>query len=155
MTISLVSLKARARAILHGRFSVCVLSLLLYCVIGMAAFSIIPAQQASLSGAFLYFTISVIINYILSMKFVFVRRREMDRKREFVIFVILSLIGLVLNELIIKVSIDVIYEGSAFLKGLMGPGLVTAGAKIVATGIVMVYNFITRKIFLEQKEDNA
>ena len=111
--------------------------------------------RAALIGAFFGFTISVIINYILSMKFVFVRRREMDRKREFVIFVILSLIGLVLNELIIKVSIDVIYEGSAFLKGLMGPGLVTAGAKIVATGIVMVYNFITRKIFLEQKEDNA
>lgn len=111
--------------------------------------------RAALIGAFFGFTISVIINYILSMKFVFVRRREMDRKREFVIFVILSLIGLVLNELIIKVSIDVIYEGSTFLKGLMGPGLVTAGAKIVATGIVMVYNFITRKIFLEQKEDNA
>ncbi len=111
--------------------------------------------RAALIGAFFGFTISVIINYFLSMKYVFVRREDMDRKREFMVFVILSLIGLVLNELIIKVSIDVIYEGSDLLKGMMGPGLVTAGAKIVATGIVMVYNFITRKIFLEQKQENA
>ena len=57
-------------------------------------------SPAALIGAFWGFTISVIINYILSMKFVFERRDDMDRKREFVIFVILSLIGLGLNELI-------------------------------------------------------
>ena len=71
---------------------------------------------------------------------------------EFIIFTILSLIGLVINELIIKVSIDVLYENWTWLKNLIGPTTVTAAAKIVATAIVMVYNFITRKIFLEQKE---
>ncbi len=111
---------------------------------------------AALIGAFWGFTISVIINYILSMKFVFQRRDDMDKRREFIIFVILSLIGLALNELIIKVSIDVIYEGWAWMKEHLSAGLVTAGAKMVATGIVMVYNFITRKIFLEKKDpDNA
>ncbi|MBO4337378.1 MAG: GtrA family protein [Lachnospiraceae bacterium] len=109
-------------------------------------------STAALVGAFWGFTISVIVNYILSMKFVFTRRDDMDRRREFVIFVILSLIGLALNELIIKVSIDVIYASIESLQKLLTPGLVTAGAKIVATGIVMVYNFITRKIFLEKKE---
>lgn len=107
---------------------------------------------AALVGAFWGFTISVIINYILSMKYVFSRREDMDRRREFIIFVVLSLIGLALNELIIKFSIDVLYENMSFLHEHLTPGLVTAGAKIVATGIVMVYNFITRKIFLEQKE---
>ena len=71
---------------------------------------------------------------------------------KFIIFTILSLIGLVINELIIKVSIDVLYENWTWLKNLIGPTTVTAAAKIVATAIVMVYNFITRKIFLEQKE---
>lgn len=107
---------------------------------------------AALIGAFWGFVISVIINYLLSMKYVFVRKEDMDRKKEFVIFTILSLIGLVINEAIIKVSIDVLYENWLWLKNLLSPALVTAGAKIVATGIVMVYNFITRKIFLEQKE---
>ncbi len=110
---------------------------------------------AALAGAFWGFTISVIINYLLSMKFVFTRREDMDRKKEFVIFVILSLIGLLLNELIIKFAIDVIYENNAFLQRYLSAGLVTAGAKIVATAIVMVYNFITRKIFLEQKTDRS
>ena len=107
---------------------------------------------AALIGAFWGFVISVIINYLLSMRFVFVRREEMSRRKEFIIFTILSLIGLVINEMIIKVSIDVMYENWLWLKNLLSPALVTAGAKIVATGIVMVYNFITRKIFLEQKE---
>ena len=44
------------------------------------------------------------------------------------------------------------YENWTWLKNLIGPTTVTAAAKIVATAIVMVYNFITRKIFLEQKE---
>ncbi len=26
------------------------------------------------------------------------------------------------------------------------------GAKIIATGIVMIYNFISRKVFIEKKE---
>ncbi len=107
---------------------------------------------AALVGAFWGFTISVIVNYILSMKFVFERRDDMDRRREFVIFVILSLIGLALNELIIKISIDVVYVRITALHDILTPGIVTAGAKIVATGIVMVYNFVTRKIFLEKKE---
>ena len=103
-------------------------------------------SPAALFGAFWGFTISVIVNYILSMKFVFVRREDMDRRREFVIFVVLSLFGLALNELIIWVCVDVLYPMA---------GLVTAAAKIVATAIVMVYNFITRKIFLEQKGEKA
>ena len=118
------------------------LSTLLRSVAGM------PTGSAALVGAFFGFTISVIVNYLLSMKYVFVRKEDMDRKKEFIIFTILSLI----NELIIKVSIDVLYENWTWLKNLIGPTTVTAAAKIVATAIVMVYNFITRKIFLEQKE---
>ena len=119
------------------------LSTLLRSVAGM------PTGSAALVGAFFGFTI---VNYLLSMKYVFVRKEDMDRKKEFIIFTILSLIGLVINELIIKVSIDVLYENWTWLKNLIGPTTVTAAAKIVATAIVMVYNFITRKIFLEQKE---
>ena len=109
--------------------------------------------MAALIAAFFGFTISVIINYILSMKFVFVRKEDMDRRKEFVIFTILSLIGLGIHEVIILVCIDVIYANWAWLNQLLSPTLATAGGKIFATGVVMVYNFITRKIFLEKKED--
>ncbi len=107
---------------------------------------------AALVGAFFGFTISVIINYILSMKYVFVRKEGLDRRKEFIIFTILSLIGLGIHEVIILLSIDVIYENWLWVKSFLSPTLATAGAKVFATGIVMVYNFITRKKFLEQKE---
>lgn len=110
-------------------------------------------SEAALIGAFFGFVISVIVNYLLSMKYVFKRREDMDRRREFIVFVILSVIGLGINELIILFCIDIVYSNWAWLHNLVGATLATAGAKIVATGVVMVYNFITRKIFLEQKEE--
>ena len=34
-------------------------------------------------------------------------------------------------------------------------GVATAGSKIIATAIVMVFNFVTRKIFLEKKDEDG
>lgn len=97
------------------------------------------------------FTISVVVNYLLSMRFVFESRDDMSKSREFIIFVILSLIGLGLNSLILFICVDLIYAGWAWLNGLLSIKLMNLAAKIMATGIVMVYNFVTRKIFLEKK----
>ena len=112
-------------------------------------------SQAALVGAFFGFVISVIVNYILSMKYVFERREDLDRKKEFTIFVVLSIIGLGINELIILFCIDLVYANWAWLHNLIGATLATAGATIVATAVVMVYNFVTRKIFLENKDGQA
>lgn len=84
------------------------------------------------------FIISLIFNYLASMKYVFAHKEGMSR-REFIIFVVLSVIGLVLNDGIVL----------AFNAGL---GLEANIAKICATALVMVYNFVTRKIFLEGDE---
>ena len=112
------------------------------------------ATTAALIGAFFGFTISVIVNYLLSMKFVFTRDENMSRKREFIIFVILSLVGLGLNELIIKGGMELYAGMKTTYPGLSeADGIATALAKVIATGIVMVYNFVTRKIFLEKKPD--
>ena len=62
-------------------------------------------ELASMAGSALGFTISVIVNYILSFKFVFERKEDMNRKAEFVIFIILSIIGLGLNQLIIWICV--------------------------------------------------
>ena len=65
--------------------------------------------------------------------------KGMSRRREFIIFVVLSVIGLGLNDGIVL----------ALNAGL---GLEANIAKICATALVMVYNFVTRKIFLEGDE---
>lgn len=105
-----------------------------------------------LIAGFLGFAISVIVNYLLSMKFVFKRREDMSRRREFIIYIILSVLGLGLNELILFICIDLIYFGNEGLQSSISEGIMNVIAKILATAIVMIYNFVTRKIFLEQKE---
>ena len=98
------------------------------------------------------FFVSVVVNYILSMKFVFVSKDDMHKGKEFVIFVVLSLIGMGLNSLILFLCIDIVYVYWMWLNHFLDIEAMNLLAKIVATGIVMVYNFVTRKIFLEKKE---
>lgn len=100
---------------------------------------------------FFGFTISLIFNYLMSMKFVFARKEDADKKKEFVTFAVLSVIGLVLNELIILACVDGIYLHSVNLQRIFDIGFAKQAGKIIATGIVMVYNFISRKIFIEGK----
>lgn len=100
---------------------------------------------------FCSFTVSLVINYVLSMNYVFARRENMDRRAEFVIFLILSVIGLLISELLIWLCVDVVYAAWDALKGYMTEKAAKLVAKIFATGVVMVYNFVTRKLFLEKR----
>lgn len=97
------------------------------------------------------FVISVIVNYILSMRYVFESKEDMRKEKEFIIFVVLSLIGMLLNSLILYVCIDCIYRDLQWLNRTISVEWMNIVAKVVATSVVMVYNFVTRKIFLERK----
>lgn len=85
------------------------------------------------------FIISVIFNYFASMRFVFKRKDDMSRRREFIIFVVLSVIGLVINDVFMWLMVDFLFIDYRI-------------SKIVVTFIVAVWNFVTRKVFLEAKE---
>ena len=100
----------------------------------------INISKSALIGAFLGFTISVIVNYILSMRYVFQRKDNIDRKKEFIIFVILSTFGLLINELIIYFCIDIIYNNVLWLQSLINETIIIAGAKIIATAVVIIFS---------------
>ena len=85
------------------------------------------------------FVVSLIFNYILSIKFVFDVGHKQGIK-DVVVFAVLSTIGLGINELIMYIGVDKLLVNYMIVK-------------IGATAIVMVYNFITRKIFIEKKID--
>lgn len=104
-----------------------------------------------LISKFLGFVISAVVNYLLSIKFVFTHKKEMDKKKEFIVFLILSAIGLVINEIVMYCCVDGIYLHSQVLQNLITQDLMIMAATIIATGVVMVYNFISRKLFLERK----
>lgn len=84
------------------------------------------------------FTVSVIVNYILSVTFVFETDKSKNKFKEFVVFVLLSVIGLGINEACMWFAVELL-------------GIHYMISKIGATAVVMVYNFISRKIFIEKK----
>ena len=101
------------------------------------------------------FAVSVIVNYVLSMKFVFASRDDMPKDKEFIIFVVLSLIGMGVNSLILYLCIDILYVYWMWLNNMMDIETMNLFAKVAATAIVMIYNFVTRKIFLEKKHHST
>ncbi len=87
------------------------------------------------------FCVSVVVNYVLSIKVVFEADKDANKVRQFVVFLVLSVIGLGINSVIM-------WGGVRILEPFMNRAYMLV--KIFATGVVMVYNFITRKIFLEK-----
>lgn len=125
------------------------------CFIIDFAITTIPTYFFGQSTVYLFavfgFVISCIVNYILSIKYVFTDKKEMDKKKEFLVFVILSAIGLLINELIIYLCQDILYATVMWIHNLIPSALIVPVSKIIATAVVMVYNFISRKLFLERK----
>lgn len=79
------------------------------------------------------FVISTIVNYILSKKHVF----DMKTSNAFIKFTILSVLGLLINNITMSLCVNYLILG-------------TLVSKILATGICMIWNFITKKAFLEK-----
>ena len=104
-----------------------------------------------LVAGFFGFSISLIFNYVMSMHFVFERREDISREKEFIIFAGMSAVGLIINEIILYLCIDGIYAHWHWLSSIIPISLAKMGAKVAATGVVMVYNFVSRKIVLEKK----
>ena len=92
-----------------------------------------------LVSAALAFIIGLTVNYILSNLIVFSTHRLNNRWLEFVIFAIIGLIGLGLNELIMYCSCELI-------------GLHYMIAKLISTALVFFWNFFARKLTLFYKQ---
>lgn len=117
-------------------------------VVGVIAFCIDYGILALLTEVFgmnylvsatISFTASVVFNYAASMRYVFTHKEGMSKRREFAIFVVLSVIGLGINNLCMWTGVELF-------------GIHYLVTKIGATAIVMVWNFVTRKIFLDAGE---
>ena len=101
-----------------------------------------PLGMDPVLSAGISFCVSLVFNYVASMRYVFRHREDMSRSREFVIFLVLSLIGLALNEAIMAAGVSVLGNSA----------LSVMGTKVLATAIVMVWNFVSRKKWLDAGE---
>lgn len=89
-------------------------------------------------SAIISFSISVLVNYFLSIKLVFDVNNTSSNKLLY--FIILSICGLLINEFIM-----ILFERFLSLAYYFG--------KVIATGVVMVFNYITRKFLLERNNN--
>lgn len=83
---------------------------------------------------------ATLFNYWASMRYVFTSKYGAhERKKEFTSFFILSVLGLGLTTLLMKVTVTYL---------AIYPNL----AKLAVTAIVMVFNFVSRKLVLEERK---
>jgi putative flippase GtrA len=81
------------------------------------------------------FSISLAFNYYLSVKWVFDAKKQ--TKKEVIIFVVLAVVGLGINEILLYIGVDLFHIHELIVK-------------LVSTIIVMIYNFVTRKLIIEK-----
>lgn len=101
----------------------------------------------SIAAATVSFTVSVIFNYAASMRFVFVGRKDQSKQTQFIIFIVLSVIGLGINDSIMWILNKILSP--------VIPDYYYMISKIFATAVVMIWNFVSRKIFLEERTHDS
>ena len=84
----------------------------------------------------LSFIISVTYNYIASITWVFDVNKNKNKNVQFILFIVFSVVGLIINNVILYILTDKL-------------NIYYLISKVIATIIVMIFNFITRKKFLE------
>ena len=87
------------------------------------------------------YLVSLAFNYLASMRYVFERRDDLSRRRELAAFVALSAVGLVINSLLIEAGTTYFGDGA----------LSVTLTKVLATLVVGIWNFWSRKHWLEAR----
>lgn len=85
-----------------------------------------------LLSATIAFMCGLLVNYALSIKWVFNQRRMSSRRVEFLVFTIIGIIGVCINNLIIWLGVEFI-------------GIHYLWSKIIAAAVVLLWNFIVRR----------
>ncbi|WP_300766324.1 GtrA family protein [uncultured Bifidobacterium sp.] len=100
------------------------------------------------------FLVSLLFNYVASMRYVFTHREDMARWMEMAVFFASAAIGLVINDAIIWMSTFGMNR-DAMLTQHTQYWIRTNIGKLIATVVVAVWNFIIRKWLLDDKRTNA
>lgn len=98
-----------------------------------------PKTIATVFGTGIGFVVSLVFNYLLSVLFVYEDKGNSKSVKGATLFVILSVIGMLIN------------MGGMWL-GYDICGINEWITKIIMTFVVLVYNYVTRKIFIFKKD---
>lgn len=98
-----------------------------------------PSTLATILGTSFGFICGLIVNYILSILFVFNEKGNSKSTKGFIIFTVLSIIGLLINILGTFIGFDLLHINQWVVK-------------IIMTIIVLIYNYISKKLVLFKKK---
>ena len=98
-----------------------------------------PSLVAKLVGTGVGFVFGLIANYILSVIFVFNEKGNSKSAKGFIVFAVFSAIGLLIHEFGMYLLSDLLSVNEWI-------------CKIVLTLVVLIYNYLSRKIFIFKKE---
>ena len=132
-----------------------IVQLIKFSIVGVIAFCIDYGTMVLLTEVFgvyylvsstISFVVSVIFNYIASMRYVFAdKRTDLSTAVKFIVFVALSAVGLLINQVLMWAGVECIPWPAEFYSHAY------MLVKLFATAVVMVWNFITRKLFYEKE----
>ncbi|WP_075721289.1 GtrA family protein [Roseburia sp. 499] len=91
-----------------------------------------------LLSSMLSFSVATVFNYVYSTKYVFECKEEQNKAGQFTVFLLLSACGLLLNSILMKTLVENMELHYMF-------------AKLFSAVVVSIWNFASRKIFLEER----
>ncbi len=104
------------------------------------------------------FILGLIVNYVLSLKFVFTQAKDQGKGRDtksFAIFAVIGIIGLGLTELGMYIGCDLLKpqldSSLSYIGSLVNYDLVKYGyllVKCIVTAVVLLWNYAGRKIII-------
>ena len=101
-----------------------------------------PSTLATIIGTAIGFIVGLIFNYIFSIIFVFQDKGNSKTTKGFIIFTLLSIGGLLIHVIGMYIGYNLMGINEWLLK-------------IIFTIIVLIYNYITRKVIIFKPEENT
>ena len=99
------------------------------------------------------FTVSVVVNYLLCLVWVFQEARSGEKKRQLAFF-LTSLVGLALNELVM-LGLGMLFGEDRALFQVAGRDIsMYMINKVIATILVMIWNYVSKKAVLTKRTDS-
>lgn len=126
-----------------------------FCLFDALVFPLMLAEWETLSlvlSTALGFSVGLLVNWFLSVRFVFRAVKDEERahsKKSFALFALIGVIGLAITELGVVLLVALLPEISLFgANALFGTAWKKWIAKAIMTCIVLVWNYLGRKIFI-------
>ncbi len=98
------------------------------------------------------FCVGLVVNWILSVKFVFLQVRDKEQaasKKSFALFTLIGVIGLAITELGVLLLVAIFPTFSLFgTTALWGTDWEKWLSRVIMTCVVLVWNYVGRKLFV-------